>query len=106
MGKNTTSAAYYVYILASKRNGTLYVGVTNDLPRRMYEHKMELADGFTKKYGVKTLVFCEPFADVNQAIENEKRLKRWRRNWKLALIERANPEWRDLASDFGLAQST
>jgi putative endonuclease len=87
---------YFVYILASKKNGTLYVGVTNDLVRRVQQHRLEIADGFTKKHGVKTLVHYEPFDDVNAAIAYEKRVKRWRRKWKLALIERTNREWRDL----------
>jgi putative endonuclease len=91
-----TLLPYHVYLLASRKNGTLYVGVTNDLARRVHQHKMELADGFTKKYGVKMLVYCEAFEQVDHAIEREKRLKRWRRAWKIQLIERQNPDWRDL----------
>ncbi len=87
---------YYVYILASRPGGTLYVGVTNDLVRRTYEHREGQADGFTKTHGVKTLVYFEPHADIEHAIAREKRLKRWRRAWKIQLIERDNPDWRDL----------
>ena len=87
---------YFVYILASRKNGTLYVGVTNELVRRVQQHRLVIADGFTKKHGVKTLVHYEPFDEINAAIAFEKRLKRWRRAWKLALIERTNREWRDL----------
>ena len=89
-------AAYYVYILASGRNGTLYVGVTNDLVRRTHEHKTGAADGFTKRFGVKRLVYSESFPDVRDALLREKVLKRWRREWKLNLIERDNPDWHDL----------
>jgi putative endonuclease len=88
--------SYYVYILASERNGTLYVGVTNDLIRRIGEHRTSAVDGFTKKYRVHNLVYFETFEDVNSAIEREKKLKRWRRDWKLAIIEKANSDWRDL----------
>ena len=88
---------YYVYILASKRNGTLYIGVTNDLARRMAEHRDGLASGFTKKYGVKILVYYEAFDDINAAIHREGRLKKYKREWKLNLIEAQNVEWRDLA---------
>lgn len=87
---------YFVYILASKRNGTLYVGVTNDLKRRVYEHKENLVVGFTKKYGVKLLVHYEMTGDVNSAIHREKCIKRWKREWKLRLIEVDNPRWVDL----------
>ncbi len=88
--------AYYVYIMASQRNGTLYVGVTNDLVRRAYEHKEELVEGFTSRYDVKDLVFFEKHDDSRSAIQREKNIKHWRRAWKLALIERDNPDWRDL----------
>jgi len=88
---------YFVYIMASARNGTLYVGVTNDLIRRSYEHREGLVEGFTKKHGVKTLVWFEEFNDVRDAIAYEKRLKKWERNWKLRLIEEANPTWKDIA---------
>jgi putative endonuclease len=87
---------YYVYILASARNGTLYIGVTNNLARRMWEHKEELVAGFSKKYGIKTLVYYEIFEDVRAAIYRETRLKKYKREWKLNLIERRNPDWRDL----------
>ena len=88
--------SYYVYLLASQRNGTLYVGVTNDLVRRVYEHKNGLADGFTKKYAVHMLVCFEISESIDSAISREKQLKNWRREWKVALIEKANPEWEDL----------
>jgi putative endonuclease len=87
---------YYVYMLASKRNGTLYTGVTNDLIRRVYEHKNKLIKGFTKKYNVHQLVYYEVASDIESAINREKQLKNWRRKWKLALIEKANPTWEDL----------
>ena len=87
---------YYVYILASKRNGTLYIGVTNDLIRRVYEHKHDLIDGFTKRYGVHMLVHFEECGDVGVTIQREKQLKYWHREWKIRLIEETNPEWRDL----------
>ena len=88
--------AYYVYILASQRNGTLYVGVTSNLVKRVYEHKEGLADGFSKQYGVKTLVWFESTPSVEAAIHKEKQLKNWKREWKLALIEKGNPDWVDL----------
>ena len=87
---------FYVYILASKRNGTLYVGVTSDLVKRVWEHKNKLVEGFTKKYGVDKLVYYEQFQDVESAIKREKRLKNYNRRWKLGLIEKLNPEWKDL----------
>lgn len=85
-----------VYILASKRNGTLYTGVTSDLQKRTYQHKNDLFEGFTKKYGVHTLVWYECTSDVESAITREKQIKVWKRKWKLELIEKTNPEWRDL----------
>jgi putative endonuclease len=88
---------YWVYIMASGRNGTLYIGVTNDLARRVGEHRKGLAEGFTKKYGVKMLVYSEIFDDIQTAIARETRLKKWKRRWKLELIEKHNPDWRDLA---------
>ena len=88
--------AYYVYILASKKNGTLYVGVTNDVVRRVYEHNEGLAEGFTKRHGVKRLVHFEIYDSVETAIRREKALKTWLRDWKIALIERDNPDWDDL----------
>ncbi len=87
---------YYVYILASKRNGTLYVGVTSDLRKRVHEHKENLAEGFTEKYDIHSLVYYEAYADVVDAIAREKQLKNWNRKWKLELIEKENPEWKDL----------
>ena len=87
---------YYVYILASKRNGTLYIGVTNNLIRRVYEHKNNCIDGFTQIYGVHRLVYYEQYSDVVTAIRREKRLKKWNRQWKIELIEKENPEWDDL----------
>ena len=86
----------YVYILASKRNGTLYIGMTSSLVKRVYEHKCDLVDGFTKKYKVHHLVYFEEHEDIQQAITREKQIKKWKRKWKLALIEKANPNWRDL----------
>ena len=86
----------YVYILASGRNGTLYVGVTTNLSRRIWEHREELAKGFTSKYGVKKLVWYEVHCEIGNAIGREKLIKRWRRAWKLALIEAENPQWLDL----------
>jgi putative endonuclease len=90
------SQNYYVYILASKRNGTLYVGVTQDLLKRVYLHKKELLDGFTKKYNVKRLVYYEVYQDIKDAILREKGLKKWKREWKIKLIEEKNPSWEDL----------
>jgi len=87
---------YFVYILASRRNGTLYVGVTNDVMRRTYEHKTDLIKGFTKKYGVHILVWYEAYDDIHTAIAREKRLKRWNRAWKIKLIEENNSGWNDL----------
>lgn len=87
---------YFVYLLASQRNGTLYVGVTNDLIRRIYEHREGLADGFSKLYEVKLLVWFESTPSVEAAIQREKQIKNWKREWKIALIEQSNPQWRDL----------
>lgn len=87
---------YYVYILASKKNGTLYIGITNNLVRRVYEHKEGLIEGFTKKYDLKSLVYYEITNDINEAIKREKALKKWLRKWKIELIENMNPEWKDL----------
>jgi putative endonuclease len=87
---------FYVYILASKIGGTLYIGVTNDLIRRVAQHKAKMAEGFTKKYGVDRLVYFECFEDVEAAIHREKRLKKWPREWKIKLIEEKNPNWSDL----------
>jgi putative endonuclease len=87
---------YYVYILASKRNGTLYIGVTNDLTKRVYEHKNKLVEGFTRKYDVRMLVYYEETSNVESAIIREKQLKKWNRKWKVDLIEQTNPDWNDL----------
>ncbi len=89
----------YVYILASKRNGTLYIGVTSDLVRRIYEHKNDLADGFTKKHAVHGLIYYEVFETIENAIIREKQLKKWKRSWKLKMIEKKNPDWKDLYAD-------
>ena len=86
----------YVYLLASRRNGTLYIGVTSDLIQRVWQHKQSLIPGFTKKYNVHQLVYYEVYDDIRDAILREKRLKKWRRDWKLELIEAENPEWTDL----------
>ena len=90
---------YWVYMLASKRNGTLYVGITNDLIKRVWQHKNDLADGFTKKYQCHHLVYFEQSNDALAAIKREKQLKRWQRKWKLQLIEQSNPDWKDLYTD-------
>jgi putative endonuclease len=87
---------FYVYILCSERNGTLYIGVTSDLVKRVYEHKNHLVDGFTKKYGVHHLVWYETHDSAEAAIIREKQIKKWKRTWKLKLIEQYNPEWNDL----------
>jgi len=91
-----TEKCYWVYILASQIGGTLYVGVTNNLIRRIYEHRQGLVDGFTKRCGVHRLVYFEQFDDIEQAILREKRLKNWKRAWKIQLIEENNPNWDDL----------
>jgi putative endonuclease len=88
---------YYIYIVASKRNGTLYIGVTNNLLRRMSEHKSGLVPGFTQKHSVHNLVYFEEYEDIRDAIRREKVLKRWNRKWKIRLIEKMNPEWNDLS---------
>jgi putative endonuclease len=92
-------APFFVYILASKRNGTLYVGVTNDLARRLSEHKAKLVAGFTRKHEVDQLVYFETFNSILEARAREHSLKRWRRAWKIALIESGNPDWRDLTGE-------
>ena len=88
--------SFYVYILASRIGGTLYIGVTNDLVRRVGEHKLKIAEGFTKRYDVVRLVYFEAFDQIEQAIQREKRLKKWPRTWKISLIEKQNPDWIDL----------
>ena len=87
---------YFVYILASKRNGTLYIGVTSNLPKRVWEHKNKLVEGFTKKYSVHNLVYFEQTENAQSAFLREKQLKKWKREWKRELIEKDNPEWKDL----------
>jgi putative endonuclease len=87
---------YYVYLLASRRHGTLYLGVTSDLLRRVWEHKNKVVQGFTATYCVSRLVWYEAHSDIAAAITREKQIKKWRRDWKIALIEADNPEWRDL----------
>jgi putative endonuclease len=88
--------SYWVYILASQIGGTLYIGVTNDLVRRIYEHRSDAVPGFTRKYGVHRLVYYEQFGDIEFALRREKRLKKWNRAWKIRLIEESNPDWHDL----------
>lgn len=90
---------YYVYILASGRNGTLYVGVTNDLGRRVEEHKADFTEGFTKKYRVHDLVYYEKYDFIYDAISREKHIKEWQGKWKIELIEKMNPEWKDLSKE-------
>jgi len=90
---------FYVYILASKPNGTLYTGVTSNLIQRVWQHKNDVIQGFTRKYNVKTLVYYEVHENAESALTREKKIKRWRRAWKLGLIENSNPEWRDLYED-------
>ena len=92
----STERYYWVYILASKIGGTLYVGVTNNLVRRVYEHRTGAVPGFTKQYSVHRLVYFEPHTDIEAAIRREKRLKSWNRQWKIKLIETENPNWDDL----------
>ena len=87
----------YVYILASRRNGTIYIGSTTDLPKRIYEHREGLVAGFTREYDVKCLVYIETYDDISDAIVRERRIKEWHRDWKIRLIEKENPLWEDLA---------
>ena len=87
---------FYVYLLASQKQGTLYLGVTKDLVRRVYQHREKLLPGFTSRYDVRRLVWFEVFDDPVNAIEREKEIKKWRRAWKIELIEKDNPDWRDL----------
>ena len=93
---------YFVYIMTSRREGPLYVGVTGDLGKRVWEHREDVLPGFTQRWGLKRLVYFEMFEDIHEAIAYEKRLKRWRRQWKVELIEKANPEWRDLFDEIAL----
>ena len=87
---------YYIYILANKRNGTLYIGVTSNLIKRVYEHKKNLVDDFTKKYNIHKLAYYEITNDIESAIRREKQIKKWNRKWKMNLIKKSNPEWIDL----------
>jgi len=91
---------YYIYILASGRNGTLYVGVTNNLEKRVEEHKNNVVDGFTKKYHIHNLVYYERYDFIYDAMQREKHIKEWQRKWKLELIEKTNPEWKDLSEEW------
>jgi putative endonuclease len=93
---NLQGMTYFVYILASQRNGTLYVGVTNNLGRRIHEHREKIIEGFTSQYNVTKLVWFDQTSSIEEAIAHEKRLKRWQRAWKIALIEKTNPTWNDL----------
>jgi putative endonuclease len=90
---------FFIYIMTNKPNGTLYIGFTNNLVRRVFEHRNGLGSGFTSKYGLRTLVYYEVFATAFDAIQRETSLKRWRRSWKLELIESLNPQWRDLGDE-------
>lgn len=96
LGKPLMGKRYFVYILASKRNGTLYTGVTSDLVRRVWEHKEGVVGGFTKRYEVKRLVYYEVHENPEAAITREKRIKKWNRAWKIRIIEKDNPDWNDL----------
>jgi putative endonuclease len=97
--RSMNRSQYYVYLLASEKKGTLYVGVTSDLIRRVYEHKNNLVGGFTEKYHVHRLVYFEVTEDIHSAIKREKQIKKWNRAWKIELIEKNNPEWKDLYFD-------
>jgi putative endonuclease len=92
---------YYVYILASKKKGVLYIGVTNNLLKRVHQHKNNIAEGFSRNYNVHKLVYFEQTTDIKSALMREKQLKKWKRNWKIELIEQNNPEWKDLYFELG-----
>jgi putative endonuclease len=94
--------SYYVYMLASRRRGTLYVGVTNDLVKRVWQHKQGLVEGFTKRYGIRTLVWYEQTESIESAIAREKQIKKWNRDWKIELIRASNPQWRDLYEEIAM----
>jgi putative endonuclease len=96
----TEDRQYYVYILTNKSNNVFYIGVTNDLIRRIFEHKNKLVEGFTKKYNLRKLVYYEATNDIESAISREKQLKNWHRDWKINLIDQFNPDWKDLSDDF------
>jgi putative endonuclease len=91
--------SFFVYMLASRKNGTLYVGMTDNLPRRIWEHQTGAIPGFTKRYGVKTLVWYELHESRETAFQHERQLKKWNRSWKIQLIEKTNPDWRDLIEE-------
>ncbi|WP_298756917.1 GIY-YIG nuclease family protein [uncultured Psychroserpens sp.] len=91
---------YYLYILSNGYNGTLYIGVTNNLERRMFEYKNKLFEGFSKRYNLNRLIYFETFQYVNDAIKREKNMKKWKRQWKINLIEKENPKWNDLSKDW------
>ncbi|HET7254140.1 MAG TPA: GIY-YIG nuclease family protein [Xanthobacteraceae bacterium] len=93
---------FFVYVLSNRRRGVLYVGVTSDLIRRLLEHKAKLVPGFTKTYGIVMLVYCEEYSSILEARAREATLKRWRRAWKMELIDKFNPDWRDLAGELAL----
>ncbi len=91
---------YYLYILSNKYNGTLYIGITNDLERRMFEHKNKLIEGFSKRYGLNRLVYFETFQNIKDAIKREKNMKKWKREWKIKRIREDNPNWSDLSKNW------
>lgn len=95
-----TTHQYFVYILASKKNGVLYIGVTNDLERRVFEHKNKMPKGFTSRYNVDKLIYFEKYSYIKPAIKREKQLKKWNRQWKIDLIEKDNPDWNDIAEEW------
>jgi len=101
-----TTHQYYVYILSNKKNRTLYIGVTNNLERRMFEHKNKLIEEFSKKYSLTKLMYFEIFQHIEEAIKREKRLKKWKRQWKINLIEENNSSWNDLASDWSTSMDS
>ncbi len=94
--------SFWVYILASRRNGTFYTGSTDDLSKRVWQHREGVGSAFTRKYGVTRLVWFEEHGERQSALEREARIKRWRRTWKLALVEAVNPQWRDLWDEIGI----
>ena len=96
------SRQYYVYIFTNKTNKVLYIGVTNDLERRIFEHKNKIVEGFTKKYNLNKLIYYEVTKDISSAIEREKQLKNWHRDWKINWVNSFNPMWKDLGTNFGL----
>ena len=91
--------SFFVYILTSKKNGTLYIGLTSNLKTRIYQHKQSVVKGFTQKYHVHSLVYFEKYDDIQEALKRERRLKKWNRDWKIKLIEKVNPDWKDLYSE-------